>query len=142
MHNTGNHNSGNWNSGDWNTCDGTSGCFNTTKISKIYLFNKPSEWTYETWASSVARHVLNFMPAIHPVWIRYESMSEEEKSTHPEAECTGGYLKTSEYLKTAGQTARQKWWDSLEEEDKKAVLSIPNFNKTIFQEITGIDVGG
>jgi hypothetical protein len=135
MHNTGNHNSGNWNSGDWNTCDGTSGCFNTTKISKIYLFNKPSEWTYETWADSGACLILSYMPTVDPEWVCYEEMSKEEKKTHPEAECREGYLRTN-------QTIRQIWWDGLCEGDKQVVLSIPNFDSTIFKQITGIDVGG
>lgn len=35
---------------------------------------------------------------------------------------------------------RQEWWDNLSEEDKNEVLSIPNFDPRIFEEITGIKV--
>ena len=35
----------------------------------------------------------------------------------------------------------QEWWESLRPINKNAILSIPNFNREIFKEITGIDVG-
>lgn len=36
---------------------------------------------------------------------------------------------------------RQPWWNNLKYKDKKAILELPNFDKDIFKEITGIDVG-
>ena len=66
--NSGNRNSGDWNSGnrnsgDWNKCGFSNGCFNTTSP-KIYLFNKPSEWTYEDWLNNEARYLLNQIPGM------------------------------------------------------------------------------
>lgn len=56
--NSGNDNSGNDNSGDWNKCSFSNGCFNTEEP-KIYLFNKPSEWTYRDWINSDACFILD-----------------------------------------------------------------------------------
>ena len=44
--NSGDCNSGNYNSGDWNKTCFSNGCFNT-ELPKIFLFNKPSDWTYQ-----------------------------------------------------------------------------------------------
>lgn len=59
--NSGDCNSGDWNSGDWNKCSFSNGCFNTVEP-KIYLFNKPSDWTYRDWLNSDARYLLNQIP--------------------------------------------------------------------------------
>lgn len=59
--NSGDWNSGNRNSGDWNKCSFSNGCFNT-ESPKIYLFNKPSPWTYRDWLNSEARFLLNQIP--------------------------------------------------------------------------------
>ena len=62
-------------------------------------------------------------------------MTDEEKAAHPEVEVTGGYLKQIDNSKL-----RSDWWNSLEEKEKAVIKSIPNFDKEIFKEITGIDV--
>ena len=132
--NSGDCNSGNRNSGDWNKCNFSNGCFNTTEP-KIYLFNKPSEWTYRDWVNSTARRILNRIPKDVLEYILWENMSDEEKEAHSEAEITGSYLKeldTSECAVT--------WWRGLSDDDKSIVTSLPNFDKDIFKEITGVDV--
>ena len=35
---------------------------------------------------------------------------------------------------------QQKNWGELSQEEKETVMSIPNFDKAIFKEVTGIDV--
>lgn len=132
--NSGSCNSGDCNSGDWNKCDYSSGCFNT-EIQKMYLFNKPSDWTYEDWLRSEARRILNNIPMNTLTYICFSDMSEEEKATHPQAETTGGYLK-----ETDGSKRVQQWWNELSNDEKSIVKAIPNFDKAIFKEITGIDV--
>ena len=132
--NSGNRNSGNWNSGDWNKTNFSNGCFNTVEPT-IFLFNKPSDWTFRKWRSSDARWVLSGMPVSGSMleYVYLENMSEKEKAEHPEAATTGGYLKV---LKK--NESRQIWWDGLSDSSKKAVMSLPNFDKSIFEEITGI----
>ena len=132
--NSGNGNSGNGNSGSWNSCNFSNGCFNTAEP-KIYLFDKPSEWTYRDWLDSEPRALLNQINCRILVWIYFEDMSDEEKTTHPEARTTGGYLK-----KLDNSECAIIWWRGLSEEDKAVIKAIPNFDPAIFKQITGIDV--
>jgi len=132
--NSGDRNSGHWNSGDWNKCNYSNGCFNT-ETQKICLFNKPSDWTYADWLCSEARRILSKVPMNVLTYICFSDMTDEEKAAHPEAETTGGYLK-----ETDGSKHVQQWWNDLEGEKKAIIKAIPNFDKTIFKEITGIDV--
>lgn len=131
---TGLWNSGNRNSGDWNKCSFSNGCFNTVSP-KIYLFNKPSEWTYEDWLNSEARYLLNQIPGDVLEYIWLSDMTDEEKAAHPEAETTGGYLKVLDNSECA-----VIWWRGLSDRQKAIITAIPNFDKAIFKEITGIDV--
>ena len=65
-------------------------------------------------------------PLMLTEWVYY---SDEEK------ELIGGYLKKYEY-----KEACQIWWNSLTDENKKIIQEIPNFDKEVFFDITGIDV--
>ena len=132
--NSGDCNSGDWNSGDWNNTNFSNGCFNTVEP-KIHLFNKPSEWTYRDWLNSDARYLLNQIPGDVLEYIWFENMTDEEKEVHPEAETTGGYLKELDNSECA-----VIWWRSLDQRKKNVIMAIPNFDKAIFKEITGIDV--
>ncbi len=132
--NSGNRNSGNRNSGDWNKCSFSNGCFNT-ESPKIYLFNKPSPWTYRDWLNSEARFLLNQIPGDVLEYRWLENMTDEEKAKHPEAETTGGYLKELDNSECA-----LIWWRGLNDRQKAIITALPNFDKAIFKEITGIDV--
>ena len=133
-YNSGDYNSGNHNSGDWNKTCFSNGCFNTN-IPKIFLFNKPSDWTYHDWLISEARYILEGCPANVLAWVYSDDMTDEEKEQHPEYSVTGGFLK---YIEK--ESERQKWWDGLSNEYKNTVMSLPNFDKDIFKDITGIIV--
>ena len=134
--NSGDWNSGNWNSGDWNKTCFSNGCFNT-ELPKIFLFNKPSDWTYQDWLNSDARYILMDCPSNVLSWIWEDDMTDEEKEQHPEYSVTGGFLKHIEK-----ETGRQMWWDGLSDRKKDIVMQLPNFDKDIFKEITGITVEG
>lgn len=134
--NTGNENTGNWNTGDWNSTDFSTGCFNT-KEEKIRLFNKQSKWTYRDWRCSLARDLMCDCPHTKTVWINEKYMTDSEKEENPTWERTGGYLKIIEVT----NEDKQKWWDNLYDEEREEVMSLPNFDKEIFKEITGIEVG-
>ena len=133
-YNSGNYNSGDFNSGDYNKCSFSNGCFNTVEP-KIYLFNKPSEWTYRDWLNSEARYLLNQIPSDILEYVWFENMTSEEKAAHPEAEVTGGYLKQID-----NSECGFIWWHELSDYKKRIIKTIPNFDKEIFKEITGIDV--
>jgi hypothetical protein len=131
---TGRCNSGNRNSGDWNKTSFSNGCFNTVSP-KIYMFNKPTDWTLEHWLNCRARYLLNQIDDCPLEYVWFDSMTDEEKAAHPEAKTTGGYLKE----RTTTDNAR-KWWAGLSADDRNIIFSLPNFDAAIFKEITGIDV--
>ena len=132
--NSGNRNSGNRNSGDWNSGDWNNGCFNTID-SKIFMFNKQSEWTYKDWLWSDARGLMNQIPKDVVEWIYSGNMTDDEKAAHPEHETTGGYLKVLDESENA-----QIWWDGLSERERNIIKDLPNFDASIFEEITGIKI--
>ena len=133
--NTGDENTGNRNTGDWNSTDFSTGCFNT-KEEKIRLFNKRSNWTYRDWKYSSARDLMCDCPYTKTVWINEKYMTDSEKEENSTWKRTGGYLKTIEVT----DEDRQAWWDNLDDEDQEEIKSLPNFDKEIFKEITGIEV--
>jgi len=132
--NSGDRNSGNCNSGDWNATSFSNGCFNTVSP-KIYMFNKPTDWTFGRWFNCRARRLLNDIDDCQLEYVYLPDMTDEEKAAHPEAETTGGYLKE----RTTADNAR-KWWAGLSADDRNVILSLPNFDAAIFKEITGVDV--
>ena len=134
--NSGNRNSGDWNSGDWNSCNHSSGCFNV-KSNKIYFFDKPSNWTYQDWSSSVAKLTMDCVPS-NLVWVEFAQMTDEEKESYPAAKAAGGYLRKIPDYELA--VIRNKWWARLSPSEKDEILKLPNFDKEIFKEITLIDV--
>lgn len=134
--NSGNYNSGNYNSGDWNIGNYNNGCFNTA-ASKIYLFNKPSDWTLNDWLSSRARRIMDRVPN-NLTWVEFDQMTDEEKKAHPTAETTNGYLRKISDDELA--IIRNKWWARLSPDKKDEILKLPNFDAEIFKKITMIDV--
>lgn len=127
-------NSGNRNSGDCNKTNFSNGCFNTEEP-KIFLFNKPSDWTYRDWLNSDARYLLNQIPRNVVDWIWSDDMTDEEKEQHPEYEVVGGYLKILDESECG-----QLWWDSLSERYKNIIKAMLNFDKEIFEDVTGIKI--
>ena len=134
--NSGDWNSGDWNSGDWNSCNHSSGCFNV-KSNKIYFFDKPSNWTYQDWSSSVAKRTMDCVPS-NLIWVKFAQMTDEEKESYPAAKATGGYLRKIPDDELA--VIRNEWWARLSPDEKDEILKLPNFDKEIFKEITMIDV--
>ena len=121
------------NIGDWNDTNYSNGCFNTREP-KIYMFNKPTDLTYRDWRNSRAFHLMNKLQR-DVAWIPLTDMTDQEKKAHPEAETTGGYLKSLNKREYA-----VKWWCSLRQDPKKVIMEMPNFDKAIFKQITGVDV--
>ena len=63
-------------------------------------------------------------------------MTEEEKANNPEYKTTGGYLKVLDF-----KEAFKNMWIRLNKEQKNIIINeLPNFDKYIFKEITGIDI--
>lgn len=135
-YNTGSCNAGDWNAGDWNYSSFNSGCFNTSEH-KILMFDEPSDWTYRDWLNSKAYWILFGMPKDVTTWVYACDMTDEEKAAHPEHVTTGGYLK-----KLDERNVAQDYWNSLSENQKQIILSLPNFDKEKFYQCTDIRVDG
>ena len=131
--NTGNRNTGDWNTGDWNSVSFSNGVF-CTEEPEILIFNKPSGMTFRQWRNSAACHLLNQIQFMPNVWVWDSDMTDEEKEAHPEYKTTGGFLKV---LDTSDCCVR--WWENLDEYQRRIIRSIPNFDAVIFKQITGID---
>ena len=131
--NTGDMNTGNKNTGDWNSTNYSTGFFNSFE-SPIYIFNKPTDLSRDDISNIKGLQILN-LNFENSWWIYSQNMSDEEKKAHPEHKTTGGYLKTVDF-----KTACKMMWDNLSVEDREAVKEIPNFDHTVFKDITGIDI--
>ena len=132
--NTGDWNTGNCNTGDWNKSSFNTGCF-MTEEQKIMFFNKPSDWTYLDWLNSDARYLLNQIPKNVVEWIYSKDMTDEEKAEHPTHETTDGYLKVLDE-----SDCGQLWWNGLAKKNKDIIRALPNFDRKIFYQCTGIKI--
>ena len=132
--NSGNRNSGDWNSGDWNSGDCNSGYCNTTEPT-VRLFDHQTDITFSDFKWSRAYVLLCHIPSDCLTWKYSEYMTDDEKAAHPEHETTGGFL----YLEKAD---RQAWWESLSDDSKAAITSMPYFDAEKFFICTGIKVNG
>nr|DAY19090.1 MAG TPA: Pre-mRNA-splicing factor spp42, Pre-mRNA-splicing factor, U2/U5/U6, Lariat, RNA BINDING [Caudoviricetes sp.] len=132
--NSGNRNSGNWNSGDCNSGNWNSGYCNTTEPT-VRLFDHQTDITFSDFKWSRAYGLLCNIPSDCLTWKYSEYMTDDEKAAHPEHETTGGFL----YLEKAD---RQAWWESLSDDSKTAITSMPYFDAEKFFICTGIKVNG
>ena len=122
------------NSGDWNSGNCNSGYCNTTEPT-IRLFDHQTDITFSNFRNSRAYSLLCHIPSDCLTWKYSEYMTDDEKAAHPEHEITGGFL----YLEKAD---RQAWWESLSDESKAAITSMPYFDAEKFFICTGIKVNG
>ena len=130
--NSGDWNSGDRNSGDWNSGDWNSGYCNTTEPT-VRLFDHQTDITFSDFKWSRAYGLLCHIPSDCLTWKYSEYMTDDEKAEHPEHETTGGFL----YLEKAD---RQAWWESLSDESKAAITSMPYFDADKFYKCTNIRV--
>ena len=113
--NSGYNNSGWFNSGCFNSGDRNSGWFNTDEPT-VRLFNKDTNIKFGDFINSKYFKALNSAPFILTEY-------KDDK------------LITYNYKK-----ACQIWWDKITKDNKEIIKSMPNFDKDIFKEITGIEV--
>ena len=129
--NTGNRNTGDCNTGDWNSCNFSNGLFNTISP-KINLFNKPSNYTMEEfkrrkWYDALTNGIFRLTE-----WVDW---TEEELKEYENRKNSGGRQVPIDF-----KVACKKWWDTLSDEDREIIQTMPNFDKTIFTDITGIEL--
>ena len=129
--NTGNCNTGDCNTGNWNSCNFSNGLFNTISP-KINLFNKPSNYTMEEfkrtkWYDALTNGIFRLTE-----WVDW---TEEELKEYENRKNSGGRQVPIDF-----KVACKKWWDTLSDEDREIIQTMPNFDKTIFTDITGIEL--
>ena len=120
----------------FNACNHANGLFNT-KSPKISIFNKQTKMTYEDFQEKYPEvyNLLYYSRFTLTQWVCECDMTPEEKEAHPEYKVQEGYLKTYTY-----KEACQKMWDGFSKTERNKIKKLPNFDKNIFKEITGIEV--
>jgi len=77
----------------------------------------------------------NFLYFSPITWVSESEMSDQEKIDNPKFFTAGGYLKEIPY-----KQAFKESFEKASKEDRKLILGIPNFNKGMFYEISGINI--
>ena len=134
--NSGDRNSGVCNSGYWNSGNWNSGIFINTNL-PVFSFNKKTKLTMNEFKEKYETAMDTIIFGEFPLtkWISKENMTDKEKEKYPYYETTGGCLRTNTY--------KQAWaeaWKLYSEKERQAIQKLPNFNKDIFRDITGIDI--
>jgi len=134
--NSGHSNSGNWNSGMFNACNYSNGFFNS-QSPKIYMFNKPTNLTYEEFQRKYFEeyNLLQYSKFYLTEWISEPNMTDEEKKQNPKYKATEGYLKVRAY-----KEACKMMWNNFSKTERNKIKKLPNFDKDVFEEITGIEI--
>ena len=130
-YNSGEYNSGDYNSGYFNSCDYSSGLF-CTQAPKVKIFDIETDMTMKEvvqtdWYRMLFKYLINLTK-----WIEY---TDEEKQSDKDKDLIGGYLKTYTY-----KEACKNWWNEYTDKEKAVIMSMPNFDKDKFKQITGIEV--
>jgi hypothetical protein len=129
-YNAGSYNAGSRNAGSYNVGNDNAGLFNSNP-GRLRLFNKETKVKWEDpRIQAVIRHSPTFQE-----YVNFSNMTDLEKTNNPYAKFAGGYFRQLEY-----KDAWIKFWGNAQESVKKAFLDLPNFDKKVFLEITGIKV--
>ena len=143
--NSGSYNIGDCNSGDWNIGNNSNGLFNT-QPQKIYMFNKPTDLTYEE-----ARQTYKVIGALKfklKIWLitkyNHPYLSRIELEQHSYYACAafhgnGSFCSCVDMDKIKTEMNKM-YHQMLSQEEKEQILALPNFDAEIFKETTGIDV--
>jgi len=127
---TGNYSTGLRSTGSWSISNYSAGHFSTIDNTGFSVFNKPC--SVEEWENVEKPKFIYFDLT---EWINENEMSDKEKEDNPTYKTTGGCLKVYTY--------KEAWlnsWSSASDEDKELLYRLPNFDATVFKEISGIDV--
>lgn len=130
-YNSGYRNSGNYNGGNCNSCDYSSGLF-CTQDPKVKIFDIETDMTMKEVMQTDWYRMLFRNPLILNEWICY---TDEERKADKDKDLIGGYLKTYTY-----KEACKNWWNKYTDKEKAVIMSMPNFDKDKFKQITGIEV--
>src|SRR5574344_926475 len=130
--NSGDRNSGDYNSGIFNSCGHSNGVFCNQEDKDIRIFNMPSGMSYNKFMNSVYYAAISSSAFRLTEWVEY---TDDEKKNDKKKALVGGYLRKYSY-----KEACANWWEAMTEDNKKTIKSMPNFDASIFEDITGIKI--
>ncbi len=134
--NTGDSNTGGWNTGGWNTGYSNTGDRNTgvfcTGEKYILMFNKKSKWTMDDFTNSNSFKLLSTVDT--KLWVYSGSMSEKEKTENKGWETADGFYRDIPF-----KDAFKDKWHNWNAANRAEFTGLPNFDKKIFFEITGVE---
>ena len=128
--NAGNDNAGNRNAGYGNAGNDNAGMFNSNP-GKLRLFNKEAN---VKWEDDRIQNAIRYSPDFQE-YVFFSNMTDAEKVSYPYAKTTGGYYRQLGY-----KEGWIRFWGNSTENVKSAFLKLPNFDKKVFEEITGIKI--
>ena len=131
--NTGNSNTGYWNTGDFNKTNRSSGAF-CNQEPKMIMFNKETNMTFEEWRNTRAYDILINLEK--SIWVYFDDMNNLEKKKYiKSAETCDGYLK-----EISRKEASKKLWNNLSINDKYEIMTLPNFDLDVFNDIMELKI--
>ena len=125
--NIGNYNSGNCNSGNWNSGNYNSGSYNS------------GDCNIGNWNSGDWNKINYSNGCFNTIEPKIKFFNKESNLTY-EDWLLSDAKKILKEIPTEDYKYAQDWWNRLEDTYKQIILDIPNFDREIFKEITGIDV--
>jgi len=128
--NAGSSNAGNRNAGYGNAGNDNAGMFNSNP-GKLRLFNKEAN---VKWEDDRIQNAIRYSPNFQE-YVFFSNMTDAEKVSYPYAKTTGGYYRQLGY-----KEGWIRFWGNSTENVKSAFLKLPNFDKKVFEEITGIKI--
>lgn len=125
--NSGSYNSGNCNSGNWNSGNCNSGSYNS------------GDCNIGNWNSGDWNKINYSNGCFNTIEPKIKFFNKESNLTY-EDWLQSDAKKILKEIPTEDYKYAQDWWNRLEDTYKQIILDIPNFDREIFKEITGIDV--
>lgn len=90
----------------------------------------PSGMSYNEFINSIYYKALSSSTFKLTEWIGY---TDDEKKNDKKKALVGGYLRKYSY-----KAACANWWKGMDEKNRDIIKSMPNFDASIFEDITGI----
>lgn len=144
---TGKGNSGNWNTGDYNdgyrnSGDKNGGDWNSGSCNSGHCNSgnhNSGDYNIGNWNSGDWNKINYSNGCFNTIEPKIKFFNKESNLTYRDWLLSDA-KKILKKIPTEDVKYTQVWWNRLEDTDKQIILNIPNFDREIFKEITGIDV--
>jgi hypothetical protein len=136
-YNSGNSNVGSYNSGNWNSGSRNSGSCNSGHCNSGN--HNSGDYNIGNWNSGDWNKINYSNGCFNTIEPKIKFFNKESNLTYRDWLLSDA-KKILKKIPTEDVKYTQVWWNRLEDTDKQIILNIPNFDREIFKEITGIDV--